>query len=93
MRSSSPGSWDDLLWRLRAEMAAAEAGDFAAVAALAAAATVSGPPPDLATEAMAVHLHERLVRLILGQVSDVQRRLTLLSALVRPDRGRLDVRL
>ncbi len=93
MRSSSPGSWDDLLWRLRAETAAAEAGDFAAVAALAAGATVSGPAPDLATEVTAVHLHERLVRLIMGRVEDVERRITLLSALIAPDRGKLDVRL
>jgi hypothetical protein len=93
MRSSSPGSWADLLWRLRAETAAAEAGDFAAVAALAAGATVSEPSPDFATAAMAQHMHERLVRLIVARVTDVHRRLSLLSALVAPDPAKLDVRL
>jgi hypothetical protein len=93
MRSSSPGSWADLLWRLRAEAAAAEAGDFAAVAALAAAATLAEPPPSLAVAAEAVHLHERLVRLVVARIEEVQRRMTLLSSLRPGDAAKLDVRL
>lgn len=84
MRSSSPGSWADLLWRLRAESAAAEAGDLQAVACLAAGTTLDGPPPDLATAAEAIHLHLRLVRRLTRQLEQTQRRALWLTAL--PDR-------
>jgi hypothetical protein len=92
MSSASPGSWADLLWRLRAEVAAAEADDFAALAALAAGATITEPPPDLAAAAEAIHLHERLVRIVVARIDDVQRRMALLSSLLPPDAVKLDLR-
>jgi hypothetical protein len=94
MRSSSPGSWDDLLWRLRAEAAAAQAGDFAAVGALAAGATPPGPPPTAAVAQQALHLQLRLEGLLVRRAQDTARHVELLRAVAAggaPSR-RLDLR-
>jgi hypothetical protein len=91
MRSSSPGSWSDLLWRLRAETAAAEAGDYTALAVLAAGATLAEPPPDGATVAEAL----RLVRRVRQRTLELAERIAALRALppesTVPPR-RLDIR-
>jgi hypothetical protein len=81
MRSCSPGSWEDLLWRLRAEAAAAEAGDFEAVAALASGVAVAAGPADAAAAAEAVHLHERVVALLGRRLAATAQRLAALRQL------------
>lgn len=80
MRSSSPGSWDDLLWRLRAELAAARSGDTSALRALAAGATLIEPPPDAAAAAQALHLQARLLRQVRREADAVAHRIGLLRA-------------
>ena len=73
-------------------MAAADSDDFAAVAALAAGATLTEPAPDFATAAQAVHLQEQLVRQVVSRIDDVQRRMALLGAILQPDPAKVDIR-
>jgi hypothetical protein len=76
-------------------LAAARRGDFAAVRALAAGASVAGPPPSRAVAAEAVHLSNRLLALAGNRLEAIAERLTYLRAVAAAGESmgrRLDVR-